>query len=114
MRRSRALGVLAAAAIPARGVTAGTAHQSFAQDPTMPSTEMTAPEAPGMPGAPGVPTTNTNPSVTDGTAPVTPPDVIPDTPNAPGVTTATGIQNGSTGAAGTGAGSDAPTASGGD
>jgi hypothetical protein len=117
MRRSTLLSLAAAAALLGSGL-ATHGPPSFAQDE---DTEMAAeadagmatePTA-GMPGAAGVPDTTTTGSVTDG-PPAGPVEVLPDTPTGRGVVTATEIQNGSSGAAGTGAGSGAPSAPGGE
>ena len=66
------------------------------------------------PVAPSTTTDPTNPNpVPTALVPEGPTGTLPDSPSAPDVTTATGIQEGSSGAPGTAAGSDAPTAPGG-
>ncbi len=64
-----------------------------------------------------IPSTTTDPTnpnpVPTALVPDGPTGTLPDSPSAPGVTTATGIDEGSTGSPGTGAGSGASTAPGG-
>src|SRR4051794_33516915 len=72
------------------------AQPGYAQVPT-------AAYASGQPGAPGVPVLTTNPGVLGSTD--TDPVTMADTPTANGLVTATWIEGGSSGAAGTGAGS---------
>jgi hypothetical protein len=101
---SRARRLLGPAAWLAAGaLTLAVAHPSYAQEPA-------TVYAPGLPGAPGVPVLTTNPGVL-GSSDVDP-VTMADTPIANGRVTATWIDGGSSGSAGTGAGSDAPTASG--
>ena len=109
MRRSALLSLAAAGALLVSGL-ATHSPASYAQDD---DTEMGVGTDAGVSPAPGVPDSTTTGSVTDG-PPVGPVDVLPDTPSAPGLVTATEIQNGSSGAAGTGAGSGASSAPGGE
>jgi hypothetical protein len=99
------------------GLAVAIATPAFAQDEpgTTDSGTVANPAAivSGVPGAPGVPDLATNPGVLDG-GPIAPPEALPDSPSAPGLTTATEIYGGSSGAPGTGAGSDAVSASGGE
>jgi hypothetical protein len=113
--RSALLSLAAAGALLVSGL-ASHSPPSFAQDddPAMGTdAEVASAPEPGMPGDAGVPDSTTTASVTDG-PPVGPVDVLPNTPSAPGVTTATEVHNGSSGAAGTGAGSGASSAPGGE
>ena len=112
--------LLSLAAVGALLVSGLASHSppSFAQDddPEMgmgTDAEVASAPEPGMPDGAGVPDGTTTASVTDG-PPAGPVDVLPNTPSAPGVTTATEIHNGSSGAAGTGAGSGASSAPGGE
>jgi hypothetical protein len=66
------------------------------------------------PVSPGTTTDPTNPNpVPTALVPEGPTGTLPDSPSPPGVTTATGIEEGSSGDPGTGAGSGASSASGG-
>src|SRR5438270_14092343 len=121
MRRSAVLSLVAAGALLVSGLAIHS-PASYAQDDDTEmgvgtaagvGTDAGASPAPGMPGGAGVPDSTTTGTVTDG-PPAGPVDVLPNTPSAPGVTTATEIQNGSSGAAGTGAGSGASSAPGGE
>src|SRR5438067_12054467 len=121
MRRSAVLSLAAAGALLVSGLAIHS-PASYAQEdePEMgvgtdagAGTDASVSPAPGMPGGAGVPDSTATGSVTDG-PPAGPVDVLPGTPTAPGLSTATEIQNGSSGAAGTGAGSGASSAPGGE
>lgn len=115
MKRTAVLNLVAAGALLVGGL-AFHSSASYAQgdDPEMGvGTDAGVSPAPGMPGGAGVPDSTATGSVTDG-PPTGPVDVLPDTPAGRGVTTATEVQNGSSGAAGTGAGSGASSAPGGE
>jgi hypothetical protein len=115
MRRSVVLSLAVAGALLVSGL-ATHSPASFAQEDDTEmgvGTDAGDSSAPDMPAVVGVPDSTTTGSVTDG-PPAGPVDVLPDTPSAPGLVTATEIEHGSSGAAGTGAGSGASSAPGGE